>query len=470
MISQNNTDYMSWSQFLKGNYRKGVKRLESILNNPLQAADFIEDKVALAVIFGGYDKQTDGLLNVVANSRYADQMTQNYIGSVADSDAGFAAVATPEMAENVCLASDASAACAKKVWKNDPERFIARAKDDVQLDLAAKAFKSIDVVDFDNLPNSALSKLSLYVGRNDRDDYLHLVGRDREIEFGAVGRLDGYYDLSNDSLRRIEFVIVDVNADRDASGNTVGFTLASKYPFSIDTGSSYGINYNVGCVNYYYSRAAANPTYDSATNSSYISASAFIPRRLSRRNSYTPLFKGEIIDIARSVRKTWLSTGSSYLESSTDYSEQAAYLPFWQPSLRNLFGDGLEGKLDGKWCFAGDGGQYQHLKDFSNLKRLSVEPDYYYSITGNYSSDKAVAKVAKYSYSDYLNNAHNPFMGSYYPKNMLTSSWLLDGALSSESQYLRIPVINADGSIDGWAGSTSSGNNISYMPNIYMCI
>ena len=106
MISQNNSDYMAWSQFLKGNYGKGVKRLESILNSPPQAADLIKDKAALAVIFGGYDKQTDGLLSVVASSKYADQMVRSYIGSVADSDAAFASAATPEMVESVCLARE----------------------------------------------------------------------------------------------------------------------------------------------------------------------------------------------------------------------------------------------------------------------------------------------------------------------------------------------------------------------------
>lgn len=464
MISQNNSDYMAWSQFLKGNYGKGVKRLESILNSPPQAADLIKDKAALAVIFGGYDKQTDGLLSVVASSKYADQMAQNYIGSVADSDAAFASAATPEMAENVCLASSASAACAKQVWKNDPERFVARAKSDVQLDLAAKALKGIDASDFASVPVSLLSKLSPYVGKNDRSGYLHLVGQEVKLGFDAVSYVTEWHNLDDSSLNALEFVVVDVNADRDETGGLVGFTLMSKYPLRLDYSS--GPAYNWSVANYRYSGDEySNPDSIETGN---LSTTCMVSNRLSKRSgrSFLPLSRGQITDIAKPVRKTWFSsTSTTSATTSSVFEEAVAYLPFWQPTLGNLFGDELASKLGDNWCSPGDTYQYEWLKDFSNVRETSVSPKYVFYLKA-YSSDQI--RVSKEA-ADF-NIGYNPYLGSYYPRNMLTSSWITEGKLTTSSKFYRIPVIGDDGSVSPWTYSTVRGSSMSYLPNIYMCI
>lgn len=464
MISQNNSDYMAWSQFLKGNYGKGVKRLESILNSPPQAADLIKDKAALAVIFGGYDKQTDGLLSVVANSKYADQMARNYIGSVADSDAAFASAATPEMVENVCLASSASAACAKQVWKNDPERFVTRAKSDVQLDLAAKALKGIDASDFASVPVSLLSKLSPYVGKNDRSGYLHLVGQEVKLGFDAVSYTNEWRNLDDSSLNALEFVVVDVNADRDETGGLVGFTLMSKYPLHLD--SSNGPAYSWSVANYRYGGDEfSNP--DSIVTV-HLSATCMVSNRLSKRSgrSFLPLFRGQITDIAKPVRKTWFSsTSTTTATTSSVFKEAVAYLPFWQPTLGNLFGDELASKLGDNWCSPGDTYQYEWLKDFSNVRETSVSPKYVFYLQA-YSSDKI--RVSKEAAN--FNIGYNPYLGSYYPRNMLTSSWITEGELTTSSKLYRIPVIGDDGSVSPWTYSTTAGSSMTYLPNIYMCI
>ena len=464
MISQNNSDYMAWSQFLKGNYGKGVKRLESILNSPPQAADLIKDKAALAVIFGGYDKQTDGLLSVVANSKYADQMARNYIGSVADSDAAFASAATPEMVENVCLASSASAACAKQVWKNDPERFVTRAKSDVQLDLAAKALKGIDASDFASVPVSLLSKLSPYVGKNDRSGYLHLVGQEVKLGFDAVSYVTEWHNLDDSSLNALEFVVVDVNADRDETGGLVGFTLMSKYPLRLDY--NYGPAYNWSVANYRYGGDEhSNPDSIETGN---LAATCMVSNRLSKRSgrSFLHLFRGQITDIAKPVRKTWFSsTSTTDATTSSVFKEAVAYLPFWQPTLGNLFGDELASKLGDNWCSPGDTYQYEWLKDFSNIRETSVSPKYVFYLQA-YSSDKI--RVSKEAAN--FNIGYNPYLGSYYPRNMLTSSWITEGELTTSSKLYRIPVIGDDGSVSPWTYSMATRSSMSYLPNIYMCI
>ena len=175
MISQSNADYISWSQFLKGNYRKGIKRLESILNNPLQATDFIEDKAALAVIFGGYDKQTNGLLDVIRESKYADTMTSNYVASVADSDKGFVAASSYDVIKNVCMASSTiGQEIGRAFWRGNVNDVIEEANSAKSLDIIAANMKYATRESFEKLKPSNLSKISLAVGKNDGAVYSFL--------------------------------------------------------------------------------------------------------------------------------------------------------------------------------------------------------------------------------------------------------------------------------------------------------
>lgn len=467
MISQNNSDYMAWSQFLKGNYGKGVKRLESILNSPPQAADLIKDKAALAVIFGGYDKQTDGLLSVVASSKYADQMVRSYIGSVADSDAAFASAATPEMVESVCLASSASAACAKQVWKNDPERFVARAKSDVQLDLAAKAFKGIDVSDFASVPASLLSKLSPYVGKNDRSGYLHLVGQELEI---AVDSCFSSYSSGNDYAPRrgdhetIVFVVVDVNADEQEDGSKVGFTLASKYPLYFSSNdSSYVPTYNITMTGGYSDSIYEDPN----GNYQYVQPGTKVTRLLDTANYKTtsssvrakPLISGGDLELAREVKRPWAS--AFYVTSANSGNVKLVYgsYRFWQPNLGEVFGSSLPSKVGSRFCTPVTDRQYELFKDFDRFASLSVAPDHSYQVKTSISDGKF--SIDEVSYQTFDSNDNCP--------NCVTSSYMTKGPLTGDSQMLCAVSVSESGELSAYSSGTSSFSR-SYMPNIYMCI
>lgn len=467
MISQNNTDYMAWSQFLKGNYGKGVKRLESILNSPPQAADLIKDKAALAVILGGYDKQTDGLLSVVASSRYADQMARSYIGSVADSDAGFASAATPEMVENVCLASSASAACAKQVWKNDPERFVARAKSDVQLDLAAKALKGIDASDFASVPASSLSKLSPYVGKNDRSGYLHLVGQELEI---AVDSCFSSYSSGNDYAPRrgdhetIVFVVVDVNADEQEDGSKVGFTLASKYPLYFSSNdSSYVPTHNITMTGDYSDSIYEDPN----GNYRYVQPGTKVTRLLDTANYKTtsssvsrkPLISGGDLELARAVKRPWAS--AFYVTSANSGNVKLVYgsYRFWQPNLGEVFGSSLPSKVGSRFCTPVTDRQYELFKDFDRFASLSVAPDHSYQVKTSISDGKF--SIDEVSYQTFDSNNNCP--------NCVTSSYMTKGPLTGDSQMLCAVSVSESGELSAYSSGTSNFDR-NYMPNIYMCI
>ena len=469
MISQNNSDYLTWSQFLKGNYAKGVKRLESMLNNPPQAADIIKDKAALAVIFGGYDKQTDGLLSVVASSKYADQMARSYIGSVADSDAGFASAATPEMVENVCLASSASAACAKQVWKNDPDRFVARAKNDVQLDLAAKALKGIDASDFASVSASSLSKLSPYVGKNDRSGYLHLVGQELEI---AVDSCFSSYNEGNDYApsrgdhEAIVFVVVDVNADEQEDDSKVGFTLASKYPLYFSSNDSiFAPTYNIIMTGYYSSSIYENPN----GNYRHVQPGTKVTRLLDTANyspassgvSVKPLISGGDLELARSVKRPWVSSSSPDITSSNSGDVKLVYgsYRFWQPNLGEVFGSSLPSKVGSRFCTPVTDRQYELFKDFDRFASLSVAPDHSYQVKTNTRDSKF--SIDEVSYQAFDPNGNCP--------NCVTSSYMTKDPLTGSSQFLHAVSVSESGELSAYSSGTSNFSR-SYMPNIYMCI
>lgn len=470
MISQNNSDYMAWSQFLKGNYGKGIKRLESILNSPPQAADLIKDKAALAVIFGGYDKQTDGLLSVVANSKYADQMARSYIGSVADSDAAFASAATPEMVESVCLASSASAACAKQVWKNDPERFVARAKSDVQLDLAAKAFKGIDTSDFASVPVSLLSKLSPYVGKNDRSGYLHLVGQ--ELEIAVDSCYSSYpsgedYAPSRGDHETIVFVVVDVNADEQEDGSKVGFTLASKYPLYFSSNNSNcAPTYNISMTGDYSDNIYENPN----GNYYYVQPGTKVTRLLDTANYKTtsssisakPLISGGDLELARAVKRPWASSSSPYITPSNSGDVKLVYgsYRFWQPNLGEVFGSSLPSKVGSRFCTPVTDRQYELFKDFDRFASLSVAPDHSYQVKTNTGDSKFSIDEVSYQTFDSNDNCPNCVTSSYMTKDPL---------VRGDSQMLCAVSVSESGELSAYSSDTSNYSR-SYMPNIYMCI
>ena len=76
MLGTNQLDFMSYATAFKSNYRKGIRRLETILSNPTHAAEFAANlggvSVVLGVPIGREDRNSDALLSLLLNSDIAD--------------------------------------------------------------------------------------------------------------------------------------------------------------------------------------------------------------------------------------------------------------------------------------------------------------------------------------------------------------------------------------------------------------
>lgn len=472
MISQNNADYISWSQFLKGNYRKGVKRLESILNNPLQAADFIEDKAALAVIFGGHDKQTNGLLDVIRESRYADTMTSNYIASVADSDKGFVAASSYDVIKNVCLASSTiGQEIGRAFWDGNVNDVIEEADSAKSLDIIAANMKYATRESFEKLKPSNLSKISLAVGKNDGSVYSHLLGSEVELGVESVKYYNQYKNIASGSkLKGMGFKVIGFCADEDEGGNKIGFTLMSKYPIRFYYSSSYGsYSPTSDCERGYLGYDdynSANP--DMVKNYSWV-PNTYVHKVMGVKQA----LHGEILDLARPSLRRWMYCYMGYVTSSYPTSSitknSSSYQKFWTPSLRNIFGDAAQEKVGDKFWSDDRGEQYGWFKDFGNFKSSVLEPEknYYFDISQIASPDSVTHTIQTESRTSGTVSIPNSIVtnSSYMAEKNAAA---LDA--SSSAGYFMSPTIKTDGTVSFGTLNRGSVENVGFGQTIYTCI
>ena len=84
MLGVNQLDFINYTTALKGNYRKGVHKLEAILANPTHAAEFAANlggvSVVLGVPIGKEDKNSEALLSLLLASAVADDAVYTWLG------------------------------------------------------------------------------------------------------------------------------------------------------------------------------------------------------------------------------------------------------------------------------------------------------------------------------------------------------------------------------------------------------
>ena len=84
MLGVNQLDFINYTTALKGNYRKGVHKLEAILANPTHAAEFAANlggvSVVLGVPIGKEDKNSEALLSLLLASAVADDAIYTWLG------------------------------------------------------------------------------------------------------------------------------------------------------------------------------------------------------------------------------------------------------------------------------------------------------------------------------------------------------------------------------------------------------
>ena len=83
MLGINQIDFLNYSTAFKGNYRKGIHKLEAILSTKAHAEEFAQNKGGVSVIFGvpldAPDKNSDTLLALLLGSDVVDLAVETFL-------------------------------------------------------------------------------------------------------------------------------------------------------------------------------------------------------------------------------------------------------------------------------------------------------------------------------------------------------------------------------------------------------
>ena len=84
MLGVNQLDFINYANALKGNYRKGVHKMEAIMASPTHAKEFASNlggvSVVLSVPIGKEDRNSAQLLDLLLNSDVADDAVYTWMG------------------------------------------------------------------------------------------------------------------------------------------------------------------------------------------------------------------------------------------------------------------------------------------------------------------------------------------------------------------------------------------------------
>ena len=84
MLGVNQLDFINYANALKGNYRKGVHKMEAIMESPTHAKEFASNlggvSVVLSVPIGKEDRNSAQLLDLLLNSDVADDAVYTWLG------------------------------------------------------------------------------------------------------------------------------------------------------------------------------------------------------------------------------------------------------------------------------------------------------------------------------------------------------------------------------------------------------
>jgi len=84
MLGVNQLDFINYTTALKGNYRKGIHKMETILANPTHAAEFASNLGGVSVVLGvpldHEDKNSAALLSMLLGSSVVDTAVYTWLG------------------------------------------------------------------------------------------------------------------------------------------------------------------------------------------------------------------------------------------------------------------------------------------------------------------------------------------------------------------------------------------------------
>ena len=78
-IQRNIMDVAFWAGYLKGNWAKGVTNLEYIMQTPSTARTFIENRHGLQLVYGVVDRNSQQLIEVLAQYGWEEQAITTYL-------------------------------------------------------------------------------------------------------------------------------------------------------------------------------------------------------------------------------------------------------------------------------------------------------------------------------------------------------------------------------------------------------
>ena len=88
MLGVNQLDFINYANALKGNYRKGIHKMEAIMASPTHAKEFASNlggvSVVLSVPIGKEDRNSAQLLDLLLNSDVADDAVYTWLGQFYD--------------------------------------------------------------------------------------------------------------------------------------------------------------------------------------------------------------------------------------------------------------------------------------------------------------------------------------------------------------------------------------------------
>ncbi len=97
-MDQQNEDLMKWTSYFKGNYRKGVNKLEVILDTPTLYSAMKQDFLPLTVLLSGIDGQSGYLAKAIQDRGLANELVEAYATLVHGGMSEFLAIEAEKLA------------------------------------------------------------------------------------------------------------------------------------------------------------------------------------------------------------------------------------------------------------------------------------------------------------------------------------------------------------------------------------
>lgn len=153
-MDQQNDDLMRWTNYFKGNYRKGVNRLEVILDTPTLYSAMKQDFLPLTVLLSGIDGQSGYLAKAIQDRSVASELIEAYATLVHGGMNEFLAIDPKKLA---FMAASYLSADAMDVILTSEAAVSAMIGDEKALGLAASSSTARDAILADS---SAIEKIT----------------------------------------------------------------------------------------------------------------------------------------------------------------------------------------------------------------------------------------------------------------------------------------------------------------------